>query len=221
MLRAEHFGWEPTTKCAEMDEGPVHQVTLSSFKIGKIQVTQGLWESIMGGNPSRNKKGADYPVELVSWKDCQKFIEKLNQATGKNFRLPTEAEWEFAARGGNLSKGFRYSGSNNLFEVAWCSGNSHQTTQICGSKAPNELGIYDMTGNVWEWCQDSFGRYTDKPQNNPVHHDPYYNYDFVLRGGSWATPIDACRITDRHHLPAETKDFFYGLRLAMSVDSNE
>lgn len=148
-------------------EKPVHPVTLSSYSIGKYEVTQKLWEAVMGSNPSVFK-GENLPVENVSWNDVQEFLRKLNEMTGKQYRLPTEAEWEFAARGGNLSKGYKYSGSDNPDMVAWHSGNSDWKTQPVGTKAPNELGIYDMSGNVEEWCEDLFDFYNDSDSSNDV-----------------------------------------------------
>ena len=130
---------------ADSDETPVHSVTLSGYYIGKTEVTQALWQAVMGSNPSRFK-GSDLPVECVSWNDCQEFIKKLNRLTGRNFRLPTEAEWEFACRGGNNSRGYKYSGSNDIDNVAWYWDNSGEKTHPVGTKAPNELGIYDMSG---------------------------------------------------------------------------
>ena len=140
-------------------EKPVHKVTLSSFSIAKTEVTQELWQAVMGNNPSYFK-GSNLPVEVVSWNDCQEFIRKLNAMTGYNFRLPTEAEWEFAARGGNKSQHYQYSGSNDVGSVAWYGDNSGGKTHPVATKAPNELGIYDMSGNVWEWCEDWYGSYS-------------------------------------------------------------
>lgn len=151
---------------------PTHQVTLSDYYIGLYEVTQSLWQAVMGSNPSRYQ-GNKLPVENVSWFDCQDFISKLNSLTGRNFRLPTEAEWEYAARGGNKSNGYTYSGSNNLDKVGWYIGNFHHVNdQSVGSNvgklSPNELGIYDMSGNVSEWCQDWYGKYSSYPQTNPL-----------------------------------------------------
>jgi len=137
----------------DIGEEPVHSVTLSDYHIGQTQVTQELWEAVMGNNPSKFKGNKQRPVENVSWYDCQKFIGELNRLTGKDFRLPTEAEWEFAARGENKSKGYKYSGSNNAGAVAWYDSNSSKPHSVA-QKRPNELGLYDMSGNVFEWCFD-------------------------------------------------------------------
>ena len=142
------------------DESPVHSVTLSSYYMGETEVTQALWKAVMGNNPSRFK-GDNLPVENVSWNDCQEFIRKLKQKTGKNFRLPTEAEWEYAARGGKKSNGYKYSGSNNIGSVAWYDDNSSNQIHAVKGKRLNELGLYDMSGNVWEWCSDWYGQYLE------------------------------------------------------------
>ena len=144
-------------------EKPTHSVTLSSFYLCKYEVTQALWIAVMGENPS-NHKGDNLPVEQVSWNDCQNFITRLNSLTDRKFRLPTEAEWEYAARGGNRSHGYKYSGSNNLSEVAWYGGNGGYNTHPVGLKGPNELGLYDMSGNVYEWCSDWYGPYSSSSQ---------------------------------------------------------
>jgi formylglycine-generating enzyme required for sulfatase activity len=188
------------------DEKPVHSVTLSGYYIGKTEVTQALWKAVMGTNPSLFK-GDNLPVECVSWDDCQVFIRKLNSLTGQNFRLPTEAEWEFACRGGNNSRGYKYSGSNYIDNVAWYWDNSgikylepifgklRQKTHPVATKAPNELGIYDMTGNVCEWCNDWYGDYRSDAQTNPKGLDN--GSGRVLRGGSWAIQEDECRSSSR------------------------
>ncbi len=150
---------------------PVHQVTLSDYYMGKYEVTQELWEAVMGSNPSHFIGDSKRPVESVSWNDCQSFIERLNHITGESFRLPTEAEWEFAARGGANSHGYLFSGGNNLTSVAWCKNNSNETTHPVGLKSPNELGIYDMTGNVREMCYDRYGPYTSEAQTNPTGYE--------------------------------------------------
>ena len=198
---------------AYSDEKPAHQVTLSSYSIGKTEVTQALWQAVMGSNPS-NFKGSNLPVEEVSWEDCQTFIRKLNALTGKNFRLPTEAEWEFAARGGNNSRGYKYSGSNTLSNVAWYDDNSSNKTHPVATKAPNELGIYDMSGNVWEWCNDGYGSYTSASQTNPTC--PNSGSSCVYRGGSWFYYASACRVSDRGCTDETTlRSAAFGLRLVL------
>ena len=198
---------------ADDDEKPTHQVTLSSYAIGKHEVTQALWQAVMGGNPSKFKGNNLRPVECVSWGDCQEFISKLNSITGKSFRLPTEAEWEFAARGGKKSKGYKYSGSNNLDEVAWYDGNSGNQTHPVGTKRPNELGIYDMSGNVWEWCSDYWGNYQSSPSTNPT--GPSSGGDRVLRGGGWLDHARGCRVSYRCRGGPGGRDYGLGLRLVL------
>lgn len=157
-----------TMGCSDSDATP-HSVTLSGFCIGETEVTQALWQAVMGSNPSKFKGDMQRPVECVSYNDCKTFISELNSLTEENFRLPTEAGWEFAARGGNSSKGYEYSGSNSIGNVAWYADNSGSTTYPVKMKSPNELGLYDMTGNVWEWCNDWYDRdyYKNSPQSNP------------------------------------------------------
>ena len=197
------------------NEYPAHQVTLSSYAIGKTEVTQALWKTVMGNNPSYNYEtwGSYGPVENVSWEDCQEFIQKLNQLTGQNFRLPTEAEWEFAARGGKQSKGYKYVGSNSIDEVAWYDGNSYRETHSVGTKRPNELGIYDMAGNVWEWCQDWFDSYSSSAQNNP--QGPSVGSGRVCRGGSWLSIARTCRVSRRENYYPYYKLNFLGFRLCL------
>ena len=197
---------------AESDEKPVHSVTLSGYYIGKTEVTQALWKAVMGNNPSRFK-GDNLPVEWVSWNDCQEFIRKLNALTGQHFRLPTEAEWEFACRGGNNSRGYKYSGSNNLGSVAWYDGNSGNKTHPVGTKAPNELGIYDMSGNVWEWCADWYGDYSSGAQTNPK--GPYDGLGRVFRGGGCSDCARACRSSDRFNYIPGFRGYCLGLRLSL------
>ena len=193
-------------------EKPVHSVTLSGYYIGKTEVTQALWMAVMGSNPSRFK--GDYlPVEQVSWDDCQEFIRKLNALTGQNFRLPTEAEWEFACRGGNNSRGYKYSGSNDIDNVAWYDGNSGYKTHPVATKLPNELGIYDMTGNVWEWCSDWYGDYSSGAQTNPK--GPYDGSARVYRGGSWGSRTRYFRSSSRGYYGPGDCDDYLGLRLSL------
>ena len=165
------------------DVKPVHQVTLSDYYIGETEVTQELWSAVMGSNHSYFTGNMQRPVEWVSWNDCQTFISKLNQLTGETFRLPTEAQWEYAARGGNKSKGYTYSGSNEIDEVAWYRDNSDTTTHPVQTKAPNELGIYDMSGNVWEWCSDWYGDYSSAAQTDPT--GPATGSYRVIHGGGY------------------------------------
>ena len=194
------------------NEKPTHQVTLSSYSIGQTEVTQKLWYAVMRTAPS-NFPGDELPVEKVSWDDCQEFITTLNHMTGMNFRLPTEAEWEFAARGGNLSKGYTYSGSNSINDVAWYKGTSGNATHPVATKVPNELGIYDMSGNVWEWCQDLYGNYSSDAQTNPTGSAT--GYERVSRGGSWSSYYYDCRVSRRDHNGNSLKSNGIGLRLAL------
>ncbi len=195
------------------NEEPTHSVTLSSFYLCKYEVTQALWRAVMGNNPSRFK-GNSLPVEQVSWNDCQTFISRLNNLTGKNFRLPTEAEWEYAARGGNRSRGYKYSGSNALSDVAWYEDNSGDKTHPVGSKSPNELGLYDMSGNVWEWCSDWYGTYSSSSQTNPTGASSGSNR--VRRGGGWGNDASYCRSSFRIYDAPDDRYYFLGLRLALS-----
>ena len=194
------------------DEWPVHSVTLSGYYIGKTEVTQALWKAVMGSNPSWFK-GDNLPVENVSWNDCQEFIRKLNDLTGQNFRLPTEAEWEFACRGGINSGGYRYSGSDYIDDVAWYDDNSRETTHPVAKKLPNELGIYDMSGNVWEWCNDWYGFYCSGAQINPK--GPCDGLNRVYRGGSWGYYGWCCRSSLRNCDSPGYHSVYLGLRLAL------
>ena len=230
-------------------ESPVHQVTLSDFYIGKYEVTQQLWEYVMkyngtaadgtsmsayasdvwlGTNPSSSEGVGDYyPAYYVSWEDIVNiFIPRLNKITGKTFRLPTEAEWEYAARGGNKSKGYKYSGSNTIGDVAWYYDNAYYVglsssdygTHQVGTKSPNELGIYDMSGNVWEWCSDwySSSYYSSSPSSNPTGPTsaPFGSFR-VLRGGSWSYLAQYCRVSDRGYADPFSRSDIGGFRLAL------
>ena len=202
-----------------------HKVTLSSFYICKYEVTEALWTAVMGSNPSGYPSGDNYPVEQVNWYDCQDFVEKLSELTGRHFRLPTEAEWEYAARGGKRSRGYRYSGSYNLDEIGWHVGNAHHYKREVGTKKPNELGLYDMTGNVCEWCQDKLDTeyYHHSPSINPQGPDRSSVKDNrCMRGGSFCDndKYDRLKVYKRNStgLPPESKYFMDGLRLAMSVN---
>ncbi len=203
----------------------------SDYYIGQTEVTQALWQAVMGSNPL-NWKGDNLPVEEVSWNDCQQFITKLNQLTGRKFRLPTEAEWEYAARGGNKSRGYKYAGGNTLDQVGWYWENSgdsrlsgewdrnkvsanHCRTHPVGQKQANELGIYDMAGNVWEWCQDwySSSYYSNSPTVNPCNTTSASNR--VYRGGSWSRYAWGCRVSYRYSNSPGNSYYNLGMRLAL------
>ena len=198
-------------------ERPAHNVTLSSYYIGQTEVTQELWVAVMGNNPSEFE-GNNRPVDQISWHDAQLFIERLNKLTGMNFRLPTEAEWEFAARGGNYCKGYKYSGGSSISNVGWCAENSSMETHDVKSRGANELGIYDMSGNVAEWCNDWKGPYDSSIKINPQGAD--MGIYRVLRGGSWIDNVFQCRIIARDSAKPEYAYKGNGMRLALSVDNN-
>ena len=198
-------------------ERPRHSVTLDNYYIASTQVTQELWQAVMGSNPSFFEGDIHRPVEMVSWNDCQEFIEKLSTITGRTFSLPTEAQWEYAARGGKKSKGYKFSGSNNLGDVAWYGGNSNNTTHPVAQKHANELGLYDMTGNVREWCLDRYDSnyYASSPQNNP--QGPSSGGNRVLRGGSWLDDPGCCRVSYRGDYDPGDRDCIIGFRLSLPV----
>ena len=205
MIYVEGGTFAMGSNSGESDEKPIHNVTLDSYYIGETEITQAQWRAVMGSNPSEYK-GDNRPVENVSWNDAQEFCERLSELTGKRYVLPTEAQWEYAARGGNQSKGYTYSGSNNIDEVAvyddWSSNHSNVK-----SKKPNELGIYDMSGNVWEWCSDWYGSYSSSSETNP--QGPNSGYLRVLRGGSWFYYASYCRVAIRYNnIPSYTYDNF-------------
>ncbi len=196
-----------------VDEEPAHQVALSSFLIGETEVTVGLWLAVMGSVPDGLTCTDDAcPVANVSWDDAQQFIRKLNSLTGKRYRLPTEAEWEFAARGGNKSLGYKYSGSNNIDVVAWFDGNSGSRSHAVKGADPNELGLYDMTGNVCEWCQDRFGFYDFGSQTDPT--GPESGSSRVHRGGSWLNFPQGCTVSIRNSSSPDGRSKDLGFRLA-------
>ena len=198
---------------ADRNEKPAHSVTLSAYYIGEMEVTQELWQKVMGSNPSLNK-GSRRPVVSVSWEDCQEFIRRLNQQTGKNFRLPTEAEWEYAARGGRKSYGYKYAGGSIPDEVGWYINNSQSTHHPVAQKRANELGLYDMLGNVEEWCSDWYGTYPSSSQTNPM--GPSSGSYRVIRGGSWNDGISWCiRVSSRSLANPSNRFDGRGLRLAL------
>ena len=202
------------------DELPTHRVTVNSFYMGQFEVTQELWKAVMGTNPSKWTGNDSLPVEQVSWNEAQIFIARLSQITGFRFRLPTEAEWEFAARGGNRSHGTVYPGAASmLFETCWYGSNSDGHSHPVGRLRPNELGIYDMGGNVMEWCSDWMTAYSDQPQNCP--QGPKHGENRILRGGCFNSPTWGCSVFERSwYLP----DFGYswcGFRLVLDQEQME
>ncbi len=203
---------------AANNEYPAHVVTLSPYYICTTEVTQALWRAVMGSNPSKFTGDLNRPVENVTWAECKTFITRLNDMTGHVFRMLTEAEWEFAARGGNKSMGYKYAGSNTVDDVAWYSGNASSKTHPVGTKAPNELGLYDMSGNVYEWVYDYYyGNYSNANQSiDPT--GPTSGSDHVLRGGAWYYSDITCRVSARNSITyTNTGSWnFRGLRLAMS-----
>ena len=212
------------TECVKDNEKPAHDVTLSTYYIGQTEVTQQLWIAVMGTNPSPSSQSDDWsrPVTMVSWSDCHTFINELNALTGLQFRLPTEAEWECAARGGDRSNGYIYSGSNNLDEVAWYTSNSGGKTHSVATKQPNELGIYDMSGNVCEWCQDWYSStyYSVSPAINPT--GPTYGSSIVVRDGAYNNnnlSEKPYRVSKRGSLSTDYRHNSFGFRLALSLET--
>jgi formylglycine-generating enzyme required for sulfatase activity len=195
-------------------EEPKHKVCVDGFSMGKYEVTQGEWEEVMGDNPSYFQKGSRYPVERVSWNDVQNFIAKLNKQTGKQYRLPTEAEWEYAARsGGQQEKWAGINEESRLKEYAWYNDNSGKTTHEVGTRSPNSLGLYDMSGNVWEWVNDWYGEnyYQSSPETNPK--GPSSGSNRVDRGGCWDNAPIHVRAANRFNLSPDLADDFLGFRL--------
>jgi formylglycine-generating enzyme required for sulfatase activity len=213
MVFVEGGTFQMGSNSGESIEKPVHSVTLSSFNMGKYEVTQAQWKAVMGNNPSYNSGCDNCPVEQVSWNDALEYIQKLNALTGNNYRLPTEAEWEYAAKGGKKSKGYTFSGSNDIDSVAWYSDNSGRKTHAVGTKQANELGIYDMTGNVWEWCSDWYGNYSNYIVTNPT--GPSEGEDRVIRGGSRSTLLLICHSSFRYWNNPDYRAFKPGFRLVL------
>lgn len=209
------FRMGSTDSDADSDERPTHMVTLNSYYIGETEVTQELWEAVMNYNPSEFQYSSQLPVEFVSWDDCRDFIRELNSITGKEFRFPSEAEWEYAARGGHQPSSTKFSGSNSIAAVGWYNSNSEETTHPVKMKKPNSLGIYDMSGNLWEWCQDWYGPYSSNNANNPS--GPFSGSNKVLKGGAWNGGPKNCRLTNRDGRTTDYASNRLGLRLALSL----
>ena len=211
---------------ASANESPAHQVTLTKdYYLGETEVTQALWYAVMGQKPTSDGSawsstyglGDNYPAYNISWNDCQEFISKLNQLTGLTFRLPTEAEWEYAARGGNkATTQTLYSGSNTIGDVAWYDGNSSSSTHAFAGKSANALGLYDMSGNVWEWCNDWYGSYSSGAQTDPT--GPSSGSFRVLRGGSWFRDATGCRVAYRYGISVSSRYYYNGMRLALTAE---
>jgi formylglycine-generating enzyme required for sulfatase activity len=196
-------------------EKPRHTVSVSSYYLGKYPVTVKEWKAVMGTTPNSSKNCSECPMENITWYEAMEFISKLNQLTGKYYRLPTEAEWEYAAKGGNMSHGYKFPGSNDPKHVAWYDSISGGVSHPVGQKQPNELGLYDMGGNVWQWCSDWFDDkyYSNSPSNNPQGPSAGNNYRCV-RGGSWWGPVIDCRSCNRDRYPPDAKDDDVGFRIA-------
>ena len=207
-------------KDAYDQEKPQHAVQVPSFYMGKYQVTQALWKAIMGNNPSYFK-GDLRPVERVSWNDTKEFLTKINHQMGQSFRLPTEAEWEFAAKGGIKSEGYLYSGSDKLRQVGWYRENSGRETHVVGELMANELGIYDMSGNVWEWCEDDwYDHYRKAPNDGSARVGRLWRGAYrVIRGGSYFSYAVRCRATNRDRFTPGNRNDSLGFRLALSPQS--
>ena len=220
LVEAGTFQMGSTT--GESDEAPVHSMSISKdYYLGETEVTQALWKAVTGYSPTLGGSswsstyglGDDYPAYYISYEDVQSFITKLNSLTGERFRMPTEAEWEYAARGGKKSKGYTYSGSDTVGDVAWYSGNSSSKTHTVKTKAANELGIYDMSGNVREWCSDWYGTYGSSAKTDPT--GPTTGAYRVSRGGSWSGNAASCRCANRYYGTPSSRPISLGVRLAL------
>ena len=208
LLKNKDSNYDPY---ADSDESPVHGVSLDGFYLGELEVTNQLYDAVEGYDTTVNPS---MPKSNLSWNDCQELIRKLNVLTGRHFRLPTEAEWEYAARGGKLGHGYYFSGSNDFNEIAWTAENSDYKAHPVGLKMPNELGLYDMSGSVGEWCEDKYGDYSKDNQFNPQGVSSG-NYR-VLRGGCWGYVSQRCRVSNREYANPDSRSSVYGLRLALS-----
>jgi formylglycine-generating enzyme len=202
---------------------PLHQVTLKTFRMAKTETTVAQWRAFCNATgrqmPNAPNWGwiDNHPVVNISWDDAISYCKWLSDTTGKTYRLPTEAEWEYAARGGKKSKGFIYAGGQSMYSTGWYEENSNAGTQPVAQKRPNELGLFDMSGNVWEWCQDWFGAYTAEAQTNPQgsNENQYFK---ILRGGSWNYVMAGCRVAHRNYFSPESRLNDYGFRVVMEDD---
>lgn len=213
---------EQGSEC-EDDESPNRYTKVNSFYIGMLEVTQSQWEKVMGttiyqqkskaGASSTYGTGPDYPMYYVSWEEAKEFCARLSRQTGRNYSLPTEAEWEYAARGGKKNEGTKYAGGWSVGDVAWYSDNSNSSTHVCGTKRANALGIYDMSGNVWEWCEDWYGSYLSYDTDNPkgASSGSYR----VLRGGSWDNSAERCRVSYRYFITPAGRGHYSGVRVVL------
>jgi len=202
---------------AQNSEGTVHEVTLSSFYMGKFEITQREWRTIMGYDLDWSDtygKGDSLPAYNITRTEAVQFVEKLNAMTRLSFQLPSEAQWEFAARGGNHSQHYLYSGSNNVEEVAWHKDNTGNILHPVGGKLPNELGLFDMSGSLWEWCLDTYGEYPDSPQTNPVFQN---GNPYAMRGGAWTYLASYCRVSCRDPYDEHNVSIANGLRVVMKI----
>jgi formylglycine-generating enzyme required for sulfatase activity len=213
MVFVEGGSYKMGSNSLEANEKPLHTVNLNSFRIGKYEITQRQWKAVMGNNSSYFSGCDDCPMENVSWDQVDLFIRELNSQTGNNYRLPTEAEWEYAAKGGNEGKGYTFCGSSDINSVAWHYKNSEGRTHVVGTKASNELGIYDMSGNVWEWCSDWYGNYTLASETDPL--GPSAGKFKILRGGSWFNIEGTCHSSIRISSYPDREQSYYGFRLVL------
>ena len=214
---------EQGSECSS-GESPSRYTKVNSFYIGMLEVTQSQWEKVMGTSVYQQKNkadsdwpmrgtGPDYPMYYVSWEEAKEFCARLSRQTGKNYSLPTEAEWEYAARGGKKNEGTKYAGGWSIGDVAWYTDNSGRSTHVCGTKRANALGIYDMSGNVWEWCEDWYGLYLSYDTDNPKGASSGSNR--VLRGGSWYSRAGGCRVSGRVSSPPDDRYDDNGFRVVL------
>ena len=218
LVEGDKFEMGNVDEDAYGDENPIHTVQVQTFYMAEFPVTQGLWKALMKGENPSHFKGDDRPVENVSWNDSQKFIKELNSETGRNYRLPSESEWEYAARGGTRSEEYLYAGSDKLSEVGWYNKNSGEETQSVGQLLPNELGLYDLSGNVWEWCEDDWhDDYKGAPVDGSAWIDaPKRGTYRVNRGGGWIHDARYCRVSYRNYNSPGNRDINIGFRLVLS-----